>query len=122
MTAFVTECGKFVWNVLPQGMRRSTDYFLRITEEALRKGGLTNYVKIFDDLLLIMRSMKELAKVFQDLLKICRENKIPLQLKKIGLSSPESEPVKSAGLSVSYKGISPHEEKLEAITKMDAPK
>ena len=58
VTAFVTECGKFVWNVLPQGMRSSLDYFLRITDEALRKGGLTNYVKHFDDLLLFAKSMK----------------------------------------------------------------
>ena len=81
-TAFMTERGKFVWNVLPQGMRSSSDYFLRITDEALRKGGLTNYVKNFDDLLLFAKSLKEMAKIFQDLLEICRENKITLQPKK----------------------------------------
>ena len=61
VTAFVTEGEKFVWNVLPQGLRTSSDYFLRITDEALHKGVLTNYIKNFDDLLLYAKSMKELA-------------------------------------------------------------
>ena len=90
--------------------------------EALHRGGLTNYIKHFDDLFLFMKSMKELVKVFQDLLEICHESKIMLQPKKIGLSSLETGPVKYAGLSVSHLSISPHEEKLEAITNMKPPK
>ena len=103
-------------------MKSSSDYFLRITDKAFWRGGLKGYVKNFDDLLLFANTMKELVEILQNLLKICREKHITLQPKKIGISTPETGLAKYAGLSVSHLGIATHEEKLEAITKMEAPK
>lgn len=59
VTTFITERGKYVWNVLPQGLRCSSDHFLRISNEALRRGGLSGYIKNFDDILLFSKTLLE---------------------------------------------------------------
>ena len=74
VTAFITERGKYIWNVLPQGLRCSSDYFLRIMDEALRRGGLEGYINNFDDVLLYSKTLKGLVEIFHKLLKICRDN------------------------------------------------
>ena len=76
ITAFITERGKYIWNVIPQGLRDSSDHFLRITDDILHKGGLNlkNYVKNFDDILLAVKDLRTLAHSFQQLLEICRQS------------------------------------------------
>ena len=48
-TVFICEEGKFVWTVLPMGLRNSRDDFLRKTDQIFRDGDLSGYIKCFDD-------------------------------------------------------------------------
>ena len=50
VTAFITECRKYVWNVLPQGLQDSSDHFLHIMDDMLQRGELKNYMQNFDDI------------------------------------------------------------------------
>ena len=105
VTTFITERGKYIWNVLPQGLRCSSDHFLRITDEALWHGGLVRYIKNFANMLLYAKILKELVENFHNLLEICCNNWITLQPKKLGLLTPDSGPVNYAGLSMSHLGF-----------------
>ena len=45
-----------------------------------------------------------------------------LQPKKVGFCSPETGPIKYSELSVSHKGIAPHDDKVKAISELRIPK
>ena len=51
-----------MWNVLPQGLKSSSDHFLRVTDDAIKKGKLTNFIKNFDDLLLYAKNTERASK------------------------------------------------------------
>ena len=109
---------KYVWNVLHQGLRDSSDQFLGIKDDMLRRGNLKNYVKCFDDILLFAKDLKILAHTFQQLLEIW----MTLQPKKLRLSSPDTEPMKYSGMKVSYEGITPDNGKVNTISDLRVPK
>merc|ERR1711867_6099 len=65
LTGFLTpEHGALEWCRVPMGLNCAGDKFTEVTDRSYREGGLKNFAKLFDDILLFGNSVEDLAETF----------------------------------------------------------
>ena len=118
-TAFVTADGLYEFNVLPFGLASSPACFQRCMDQVLAGLKWVSCLVYLDDVIVKGSSFEShcsnLEKVFQRV----REAGMKLKLSKCSFGFGE---IKILGHTVSAKGISPDNDKIEAVTDFAVPK
>jgi len=86
LTTFMTPFGRFRYKRMPMGMSSAGDEF------TLRYGGAVDHVvqgRVTEDVLLFADSLEELVESAEEFVKVCSENNITLNAKKIQWNRPE---------------------------------
>merc|ERR1711867_278402 len=97
------------------------DKFTEVTDRAYREGGLKNFAKLFNDILLFRDSVEDLAETFRLFCEINRQHHLTVQPKKLQYCGETDEPANFSGMAVSSKGVGPNPEKLAGVEKFPSP-
>ena len=116
LTTFITPWGRYKFLRAPMGLSISGDEYNRRGDEALH--GVTNTVKIVDDILTYDEDYQEhLTNVWKVLSK-CKEHGITLNPDKFHFAKDE---VDYCGYHLSTEGFTPESSKVNAIIKFKTP-
>ena len=122
LTCFNTPYGKYVWNVLPMGIKPASEEYQKRQDDALT--GLKNVYCIADDILVagegdtIEEATANHDTNVRDFLQRCREKNLRLNADKMKLNE---ESVSFIGHKLTREGLRMDPEKISAITDMPAP-
>ena len=116
LTAMLTPCGVYVYNVLAMGLSLSSDVFESTIREITKD--LSGVINIADDLLVYGRDDEEHDKNLIALLDRCREVNLTLNPDKLRF---KCRSVPFFGNIISDKGIKPDPSKVQAIKSWPVP-
>lgn len=118
-TSFITKCGTFQFKVLPFGLKNAPAIFQRTLANIIRRHNLDEFcINYIDDILLFSRSWDDHILHISKLLQTLSIEGFKIKLSKCKLAS---ESVKYLGHFIQYNKISPAQENLVAITKLQRP-
>uniref|UniRef100_A0A1B6CSL2 RNA-directed DNA polymerase n=1 Tax=Clastoptera arizonana TaxID=38151 RepID=A0A1B6CSL2_9HEMI len=118
-TSFVTKYGKFMFKVLPFGLKNAPATFQRILSNIIRRNNLDTFcVNYIDDILLFSKSWEEHIVHIERLLEVLSAEGFKLKLIKC-LFAKQS--VKYLGHVISENKVSPCQENLVSIKKLVRP-
>ena len=116
LTTFMTPWGRFKFLRAPMGLVSTGDEYCRRGDLALQ--GLTNSVKVVDDILLYSETLVEHERHLRALLDRCRDHGITLNEKKFHCAEKE---VAYCGFNVSSAGKQVQHDKVAAIADFPPP-
>ena len=117
LTTFITPWGRFCYRVMPFGISSAPEVFQRSMEKILR--GLEGVVCLMDDVLVFAADCDTHWKRLHAVLCRLQEAGVTLNKQKCEFGCKS---VKFLGHLVSYKGVQPDPDKVQAIVKLNPPK
>jgi hypothetical protein len=117
LTAFNTPWGRYMYKLLPMGIKSAPEIYQRAIEEMYQ--GLENFANIFDDILLYTGDLEQQCKVLRKALEIACENDLTFRLSKCMFAQAE---VDYTGHVLTDEGVAVSPEKVRAIVEMPEPK
>ena len=118
-TAFVTHRGSFEFNVLPFGVRNSPSEFQRLMDLALNDLYPLGILCYVDDIVIFDNDYEEHLKKFELVMERLGDKGLYVQLSKCSFLQ---EQVKFLGHIISFDGIQPDKDKVEAIWQSRPPR
>ncbi|UYV62474.1 LLGL1 [Cordylochernes scorpioides] len=117
LTTFITPFGRFFFKRIPFGITSAPEIFQRKMTQLL--GNIEGVVCFMDDIVVYGSSLEEHNERVRQVLKKIQEEGMTLNPEKCQFGV---ETVKFLGHTLSSEGLFIDEEKLDAITKMEAPR
>lgn len=118
-TSFITKFGKFMFKVLPFGLKNAPAIFQRTLSNIIRRNGLDeSCINYIDDILIFSKTWEEHIKHIEELLDIMNKEGFKIKLSKCKFASKS---VKYLGHFIQENKISPAQENLDAIKKLKRP-
>ena len=117
LTTFITPCGRFRFKKLPFGITSATEVFQRRLSMILT--GCKNCCIHVDDVLVWGKDQAEHDACLRTVLERLKETGMTLNKSKCEFSVTSTQ---FLGFLLTTKGLKPDPKKVEAITKLDAPK
>lgn len=118
-TTFITKFGKFMFKVLPFGLKNAPAIFQRTLSNIIRRKGLDDFcINYIDDILIFSRSWEEHIEHIERLLQVIKKEGFKLKIEKCKFAANS---VKYLGHFIQENQISPAQENLTAIRKLKRP-
>ena len=116
LTTFLLPSGKYRYKKGPMGLTSTGDCWCHRSDQVII--GCKNCSKIVDDILATATNLDDLFKTIRKVLEGCRKHGLTLKRSKLKISSE----LKFAGYHLSPDGVSPDQEKVDAIRNFPTPK
>ena len=118
-TSFVTERNHYQWRVLPFGLKTSSQIFQRILANIIRRNGLEAFsINYIDDILIFSETFEDHLKHIQQFLDAVKKEGFRLKLVKCTFAA---ESVKYLGHQIEKNKVTPAQENLVSIQKLQRP-
>lgn len=118
-TSFVTKYGKFMFRVLPFGLKNASATFQRILSNIIRRNNLDEFcINYIDDILIFSRSWDEHVQHIEKFLQVANSEGFKLKLVKCLFAAKS---VKYLGHTISKNRVSPAQENLVSIQHLQSP-
>lgn len=118
-TSFITKYGKFMFKVLPFGMKNSPAIFQRILSNIIRRNNLDGFcINYIDDILVFSQSWDAHLSHLEQLFHAITSEGFKLKLVKCVFAAPS---VKYLGHIIRHNEILPAQENLAAIARLARP-
>lgn len=115
-TVFITPFGRYKFLRAPMGLTSTGDEYCRRGDAALQ--GLSNHVKLVDDILVFSKTPEEHERHLRSLLDRCRQHGITLNRTKFSCAEPQ---VSYCGFMISADGRQADPGKISAIERFPPP-
>jgi hypothetical protein len=117
-TAFLSNFGKYSWNVMPFGLKNAPSTFQRMMDKIFSKEILNFILLYLDDIIIYSRTWKEHIEHLKCVFNRLSEHNLQINIQKCKFGRSE---VKYLGHIISINGITPDIEKIDAIKSMKTP-
>lgn len=117
MTTFNTPFGRYRYLKMLYGIKTAPEIFHRIYKEIFE--GIPNVENYIDDMIVWAENEQEMKRTLEQIFKRAHENGVKFNLKKCEFNK---DSIIFLGHRFSKDGIAIDESRLEAISKMEAPK
>lgn len=118
-TSFITKYGKFMFKVLPFGLKNAPATFQRILSNLIRKNDLDNFcINYIDDILIFSKTWEEHLQHIETILKVVNAEGFKLKLVKCIFAAKS---VKYLGHTISKNKVSPAQGNLTSIQNLQRP-
>lgn len=118
-TSFITKYGKFMFRVLPFGLKNAPATFQRILSNIIRRNNLDDYcINYIDDILIFSQNWEDHLKHIKKFLEVTNNEGFKLKFSKCLFAAKS---VKYLGHRISKNQVSPAQENLISIKNLQSP-